>query len=64
MPFNCCLKSVMFSVDRMEVGSSFHQREADRVKVLEGDFVLRCEGVTMQDHDWQERSYTCRSVLR
>ncbi len=35
--FNCFLKVVMFLAVQVEAGSSFHQKGAERVKVLESD---------------------------
>ncbi len=40
--FNCFLKVVMVSAVQVEAGSSFHQKGAERVKVLESDFVPNC----------------------
>lgn len=43
--FNCFLKVVMASAVQVDLSSSFHQRGAERVKVLESHFVPRCEGI-------------------
>ncbi len=41
--FSCFLKDVIVSAVRVDVGSTFHQRGTERVKVLASGFLHSCE---------------------
>ncbi len=42
--FSTAFKDVIVSPVQEEIGSSFHQRGTERVKVLESDFLPCCDG--------------------